>query len=117
MKTPFLKMDLKWKQLKLENDSKSDDNPKDEEDLKIKTTSKIENDPKINDNPHKNGDDLKMKTIQSQNIFTFLVKIKFLNLFPLQIFQLSLEENLWIEFRSNTFRLTHQHTHSDLHTH
>ena len=37
----------------------TDDNPKDEEDLKIKTTSKmrtiskIENDPKINDNPHK----------------------------------------------------------------
>ena len=54
-----MKMTLKWKQLKFENDSKSDDNPKDEEDLKIKTTSKmrmiskIENDPKINDNPHK----------------------------------------------------------------
>ena len=47
-----------------------DDNPKDEEDLKIKTTSKemrmiskIENDPKVNENPTKNGSDVKMKTI------------------------------------------------------
>ena len=39
----------------------------------MKMTSEIENDPKINDNPHnKNGNDLKMKTIQRHAVIPFV---------------------------------------------
>ena len=47
----------------------------------MRMTSKIENDPKINDNPHnKNGNDLKMKTIQRHTAIPFVALHYFFSL-------------------------------------